>query len=528
MAATIEQTANPDYFLVSANGRLGDSPRSAVTEVARILEGAHGQQPGAGLVIHFHGGLNRRSYALEHIVPPLTLKYRQANAYPLFFVWESGVVEALVNNKDELSRDPAFRELVKKVTEWVLKKVSLSSDITFKGTEGQDIDDIYRLRQEFDQWFDGKTPAPPVPDSQVPSGPTPLNTRAAGITVDSLAEDIVDEMDDDPAFKKALQEAYNATLTDGQVQTRGQGSGQKAGIVLLSQKAQDELFSAPVAPDGATGAPGKERGIFTWIAIARFTATIVMAAIKRFHEGTDHGVYCTVVEEVLRHAYGDLLGAGIWNAMKKDTADSFATDPDACGTLVIAKLRELEKAGRTFRRITLVGHSTGAIYICNFLDAARAAGLTTPLRCIFLAPAVTCARFARAIERHRNDGLADFRMFAMHDERESADRMLGVVYTRSLLYFVSGLLEGDEVDGRFSGTIDMPIVGMERYFTSAAFHDDPHVSTVLQYLAEKPNRTVWAYAMGQAAGLNSDARKHGDFDNEPATLESVAAFIDEP
>lgn len=522
MAAVIEQ-ANADHFLVSANGRLGDSPRSAITEVARILEGAQASDPGGGLVIHFHGGLNSRPYALGNVVPPLTAKYQEANAYPLFFVWESSVVESLLNNKDELSRDPAFRELVKKVSEWVLKKVSLTGGISFKGAEGQDIDDIYRLRQEFDQWFDGKTPKPPVPDRQVPSGPSPLNTKAASISTESLAEDIVDEIDDDPGFKKAMQEAYNATLGDQQVATKGVGTRQKAAIMLLSDGAEDEMFGG--ASDEAHVV---EKGVFTWLAVARFVAKITIAVIKRFRGGTDHGVYCTVVEEVLRSAYGNLIGAGIWNQMKQDTADSFVAGPDVCGTLVVARLRELEQAGRTFKRITLVGHSTGAIYICNFLDAAKAAGLATPLRVVFLAPAVTYSRFAKAIAQHRNAGLADFRMYAMHDDRESADRMLGVVYTRSLLYFVSGLLEGEAQDGKFTSICDMPVVGMERYLTSAASRDNPDVKTVLDYLSDKPRRMVWSYSMGQALGLNSDSRKHGDFDNDPATLESVLAFINEP
>jgi len=526
MADYIEQAANADHFLVSASGRLGKSPLSAITEVSRILDGAQKQHPAEGLVMHFHGGLISRPYALENIVPALTFKYRQAKTYPLFFVWESGLVESLVNNKDELGRDPAFRELVKKVTEWVLKKVSLNPDITFKGAEGQDIDDIYRLRHEFNQWFDGKTPAPPVPDGQVPSGPSLLNTKAASIGVDSLTQDILDEIDDDPAFKRVMQEAYNATLQGQQVTTRGQGSKNKAAILLLSEEARDAMFSTD--GDNLDQVVGKEKGVFTFLAIAHFTAKIVIAAIKRFRNGTDHGVYCTVVEEVLRSAYGNLLGAGIWNGMKKDTVDSFEQGLDPCGTLVVAKLRALEQAGCAFKRITLVGHSTGAIYICNFLDAAKAAGLVTPLRIVFLAPAVTCARFAQSIAQHQNEALADFRMFAMRDERESADRMLGVVYTRSLLYFVAGLLEGEATDGGFSSICDMPLVGMERYLTNAASRDNPDVRAVLDYLGQKPNRTVWSYVMGQAPGLNSDSRKHGDFDNDTATLDSVAAFISEP
>src|SRR4051812_28820550 len=101
---------NKDNYLVSANGQLGNPPQSAATEVARILDLAMQQAPENGLVLHMHGGLVNREYALNNITAPLTVRYAQASAYPLFFVWESGFKEAVLNNKSDLLKDPAFRE----------------------------------------------------------------------------------------------------------------------------------------------------------------------------------------------------------------------------------------------------------------------------------------------------------------------------------------------------------------------------------------------------------------------------------
>lgn len=518
---------NPDYYLVSASGRFGESPLSSSSEVNRILDKALLQNLPNGFVLHFHGGLVSRSYALENIVGPLTKTYLDAKAYPLFFVWESGFVEALVNNKGELAQDPAFRELVKKVSEWVLKKVSLNDAISFKGAAGQDIDDVYKFRREYDEWFDGKDPAPPVPEGYIPSGPNALTTKGATITVDKLAQEIELYINDDPSFKRAMSEAYNASIPDAQVATKGAGSKKKSANLLLSSEALDEMFGAGEgnAAPGLAQSKVQTRGLFAWAAVARFVAKIVIAVVRRFHAGSDHGMYCTIVEEVLRSAYGNLIGAGVWNQMKNDTLDSFGNGADFCGSAVVNQLKKLEDDGKRFPRITLVGHSTGAIYICNFLDAAEKAGLQTPIRVVFLAPAVTYRRFSVALKAHEKKGLADFRMFAMQDDRESADRMLGILYTRSLLYFVSGLVEGDVVDGNFASIIDMPLVGMARYFLGASFQDNPDVKAVHAFLAADPARTVWSRAMGQEPGFNSDARKHGDFDNDVPTLESVAAFI---
>ncbi|MFJ3448590.1 hypothetical protein ACIPM0_10250 [Pseudomonas sichuanensis] len=513
-------TAVPDkaHYLISANGLLGTAPLSEPGQVQIILQEALKQAPKHGLVLHFHGGLVSRDYALSNIVAPLTSVYQASKAYPLFFVWESGFKEAIWNNKADLLQDPALRELIKKVSEWVLKKFSADGKTGFPG--GLDA-----FRQAYDQWFNGNNQAPPVDQSSVqPDVTGSPATKAALPSEGNLAQEINQGLANDAAFKKALAEAYNASIPPAQVATKGAAESRaKAQVLFLSEAAIDEMFQ-PAAPQPSGQI--KTRGMLTWLTVARFAAKVVIAVIRRYRAKSDHGLYCTVVEEVLRHAVrGDLIGAAVWNQMKKDTQDSFGPSAEACGRAVVQALITSQNANQSLPQLTLVGHSTGAIYICNFLDQAKALGLKMPIRVVFLAPAITCARFAQAVQAHGSDRLKTFRMFAMRDSRESQDQMLKPLYTRSLLYFVSGLLEGNAVDGGWDSVIDMPLVGMERFLMDTRFTGLEPVKAVHTFLNHDPHRTVWSPSIGQQVGFNSDSAKHGDFDNDPSTLQSVQAFI---
>ena len=73
--------------------------------------------------------------------------------------------------------------------------------------------------------------------------------------------------------------------------------------------------------------------------------------------------------------------------------------------------------------------------------------------------------------------------------------------------------------------LDTPIVGMEHFYRHQVFDADADVQQVLAFLNARPNRVVWSQAQDQPAGLNSDASKHGDFDNDPATLKFLQALI---
>jgi hypothetical protein len=119
------------------------------------------------------------------------------------------------------------------------------------------------------------------------------------------------------------------------------------------------------------------------------------------------------------------------------------------------------------------------------------------------------------------------RLFGMEDKVELKDAMaqggLGpfarLVYPHSLLYFVSGLLENEEEDKP-----DHPILGMQRFHNLKDVFDAenyPEVEKARKFFGSVPARcAVWSVAKGEK-GFSTEAKAHGDFDNDKATLASV-------
>ena len=135
---------------------------------------------------------------------------------------------------------------------------------------------------------------------------------------------------------------------------------------------------------------------------------------------------------------------------------------------------------------------------------------------LLLAPAITIDDFEHRIQAHA-DRFAVFRMFVMNDELECHDRLVPGVYPRSLLYFVSGTLESQA---------DTPLLGLRRHSCGQRPYDDYRFASLQRYLAEEEDRLVLSKTSDEAGdGLRSVAARHGDFDDDPVTLESLQAII---
>jgi hypothetical protein len=226
--------------------------------------------------------------------------------------------------------------------------------------------------------------------------------------------------------------------------------------------------------------------------------------------------------------------------MKQNCDDAFFPDENRAGTAMLKRIGAELDGGRKLKRITLVGHSTGAIYICEWLKAANAV-LANEVKfdVVFLAPAVTYARFGATLKQF-GDRIRSFRMFAMHDQLERNDQVWGddltgkqdwrrFIYPSSLLYLVSGILESREApDADPVDEPDMPLVGMQRYFTGSGIYgakDFPEVVQVRTWLAAHANSLVWSVADGVGDGLNCKCNDHGGFDNETNTLASLRHIV---
>ena len=235
--------------------------------------------------------------------------------------------------------------------------------------------------------------------------------------------------------------------------------------------------------------------------------------MKRYTQGRQHGLYSTVVEEVLRTLYLDNVGVLAWEMMKKDTGDAFENDVTQYGgTAFVAELKRFWSPGQ---RVTLVGHSTGAIYIGELLEHAdRVLPEEAKFDVIFLAPACTFSFINERLPlfERRVDNI---RVFALQDDIERDYWEVPFFYKGSLLYMVSGLFEADEVD--------MPLVGMQRYYQGepGGPYDRESVNRVNNYLID---HCIWSVA-NHGPGKKSSSKKHGDFDNDTQTKESLTEIL---
>jgi len=489
--------ARQDHVIHLANGRLSpDTPRSRVTQMAqRAVAGGH-------IVIHFHGGLVPLESGMR-IVDRLLPRYQVAGADPLFFVWESGLIETLTNNFTEIAREQLFRLLWKRVAAIVQRKLGQSN--ADRAASVLPAADPTPLERAIDEALDrGELGALVGGEPAIGPGLAELGD------FERLA--LENELLMDAQLTLEAQQVTNGLRDPARVaaeltsrSARVQGSSR----TLLDPRALDRLVERP--------APG-QRGLLSTAKLVQGIVAVAGRVISRFVSGRQHGFHATVVEEILRELYLANVGEFVWDLMKQDTADAFGDDGSACGgTALLESLAQLIDPAAP-PRITLVGHSTGAIYISRFIDKAVSV-LPDSQRfgVVFLAPAAKFEVTAETLRRHggRIDG---FRMFTMSDDFERKDQLVKVLYPHSLLYFISGVLEGD---------CDVPVVGMARYYDDGHFPDGDFadVAVVRAYVEADASRVVWSVSEAGPEGERSAAEHHGDFDDEARTLRSLEHIL---
>jgi hypothetical protein len=484
------------------NGELAaDTPLAKVQAIAQAATRHTG--PG-GIVLHFHGGLVSYNAGLE-IADFLTPHYEGAQAYPVFFVWESGLLETLGNNLGEIAREAFFLKLWKKIAEIALRRFRQSPGE--RAATALPTLDAASLDAAIDEAVArGDVAGLVASEPSIPVGLEELTDTERAMVENELMLDT--------ELMREVQQISRELRDPAAVQDeirRGMQRVQGSTRTLMDWQALDRLVERSTP---------QQRGLISAAKLIKAVVMVVVKVIARFARGRDHGFHATVVEEILRELYLANAGGVVWNLMKKDTADAFQSDGQVYGgTAFLEALRDAIDADRP-PRITLIGHSTGAVFISEFLDKSAA---TLPLRVRFdvvlLAPASRFEKTAATLDKHAAR-IAGFRMFAMQDAVERDDCLVPVLYPSSLLYFISGVLEGGD---------DVPLVGMQRFFDRAHFPDAafPAVRTVRDYVTALPSRAVWSVTGDAApAGQRSASRHHTDFDNDDLTLASVEHILE--
>ncbi|WP_420225915.1 hypothetical protein [Pigmentiphaga litoralis] len=484
-----------DHVVHSRNGVLGDGVTSLI-DAERIAEQAYRTTLAGGIVWHTHGGLVDRQTATA-IATRLSDTYESAGTYPIFSVWESGFYETIRNNLQDVLQDKVFRELFKKVSEWVLKKGS--SSIATKGFGGSVAE--RQLRSDLDDWFDGKSSINPFINESPPADTVP---RDLGFDQIELSSAIASELEMDDSFQATIAGLAITTNRVTLDKARSLGVEPVAVNCKIDKQALDDLLAEN---------PQSTRGGISWLSVATFIAKVVIAVLRRYQQDKDHGAYTTIVEEVLRAAYLDRAGIFIWNQMKRDASIDSFNNPGGAGEHILQTWRKLADSGEIPPKITLVAHSTGAIFVNALI--ARSAELLPHLTydVIMLAPACTSFDFATMYTAHSSK-INRFRIFGMSDELERKDQLIPIIYPRSLLYFVCGVVESE---------VDIPLLGMQRHLSISLNDNAPYLTNIREILSDQGN-AVWSVSETND-GHRSGSVSHGDFDNDATTLASVVHII---
>ena len=502
------------YIHTGKDGILEDTTDDDVRALVADLKNA------SKLLVHLHGGLISKDAALEK-AERLVPVYQAAGARPVFMVWESGFLETISNNLHEINNEKIFSFIVKRVLKYAVGKLT---NIGGSKASGQlPLPKDIEVSKEFNKRLNEK------PDGEVPYG----NFKPEGL--DELTERerkrFEDSLATDPEFQNEVQAIVDTAKPEETEST-------SKGVTTKRRKSTSTLMSPEVVDELVTDAAEKEgKGIFSSAAMVLKAGQILWRVIDRFRHGRDHGLYATVVEEVLREFYVANIGSAIWGMMKKDTEDTFANvgqQPARAGWFFVQELGKLMKEGHR-PEVSVVAHSAGAVYASHLLAHLAWArdDQNHPLpddfrlkNLIFLAPACSFTLFDRALVGHRQSPLFEhFRMFSLSDELEAGYWEIPAVYPRSLLYFVSGVVEQE--NGKSAE--DLPLLGMQRYFTTAETYQQPDIERVRQLLVLAPDKRseVWAEE-NRGQGLWSDAVTHGSFDSteeRKKTIESIQHIL---
>jgi hypothetical protein len=478
---------NTLHQMLLADGRFAGTTRD---ELEASFEAFAASPQQGTLAIHFHGGLVPEKSGRQ-VAERLLAPYRDdGGAWPIFPVWRSGPLETIRYNWDEILKEDVFPLLVERVTRFVLGK--LGQDEADKGARVE-LPLLADIRAEIDTAADQEEEpfTEREPDTERLDGALPTNER---LQFERMLED-------DATFRRAADRLVRP-------------DGPRLVSVLQAE--------ADLARAEATSG---DKAIVSTTMLVTAATRILSRALRRLARGRGHGIYTTVIEETARELKGDLVGGILWTNMKRDCADAFAGPAETHGGTALLDAIAGQWAQGHRHRVVLIGHSTGAVWIAEMLKAAARMGdLPAELRfeIILLAPACTFTLLDEALSI-APARVAAFRTFAMKEPWERRDRLVRPVpflYPRSLLYFVSGVVEE---------AVDMPLVGMQRYHFGTPPYDPermPAIASLQKRVSGFEAPWVWSRTEGSLpSGQASLATHHGDFDNDAATIGSIVHLL---
>jgi hypothetical protein len=524
-------------YCTSAQGVFDDTTPSQMSDAMNSYRSVCDSK---SLALFFHGGLVDKASGMataQQLFGPYSFLGTPApqqgitadtwgNAYPYFVVWESGLLETLKNNLPQIIGEAIFRRVSDIVGQKALSIINSSA------TQPPEVAMAQR--------------APTLSVNPMSSvAPTPVATQA---DIDEVQRAVERDPIINAEKRRIAQTARDVVSALTESLKSPTRTVQTSPVTLLSP----EIVNAIVGEESVRKHVESQQledfvSPIDLGSIALGAGKILIRIVQRYATRRNHNFHNTVVEEILRQYYLANIGASIWGEMKRSSADAFGADPNKfVGTRMIQELLKLYDSGPKGQqaRVTLIGHSAGAIYIANFLaamnQALQAKNYTVPIQfdVIFMAPAIRIDSFSESLTKY-NHLIRNSRIFAMHDTLEAAEILIQIenppnttinpilaqIYTSSLLYFIAGVLEDDDDD--------TPLLGMERYlmgtdpFIPGAF---PTIDQVKAFMA-RPGAS-WVYSdtgtllPQPPLGMRSQSHHHGGFPIENGQVPGTGGTLE--
>jgi hypothetical protein len=485
--------AAPSHSIVLNAGRFdkeqGSSPERFKDFIAQLQAA-----PPERIVLYFHGGLVDLASG-RAAAAALAPKFQEVGATSIFVIWRSGWDEVVVQNLRAIFDEGIFKRILRRVTQAVKGKIdNTAADGTTKSVGGLPMMREDKIQAELTKAGAGE----PLFGDDVPPGIPDL----------TLAEEeqIRQQVEADLQLQTMAAQIANGRMQASEAQSKS----------VTAQGSTETLMSPDILDEIAPARPGA-KSVFSMVLLAKHVIVVVASVISRLRGNRDHGLYLTIVEEILREFYVRNVGKFLWDGMKEEIDQAFEAASDCGGKALIDGLQTLWANG-VRPKISLVGHSAGAIYVTRLLGEMAKAKLPPDLKVdvVFVAPACTFRLFKQML-KNAGDRIAGMRLFGMGDGHERKNALVPVVYPSSLLYFVSGVIEDEP---------DMPLLGMQRYYEAPydapGFEDLDEVKKFR--LLTLQHAYAWADTTG-ADGVNCDMTTHGGWAGAPQTLSSVLYLI---
>lgn len=480
-AQSESQFSQLNYINISRKGTFEDTgdEQTLPGDVDKIFE--HIRTNGIEqILLHFHGGLISENRGMKSAKNFYANFQDQEKLLPVSFVWETGFLETLPETiRRLLQTDDLLRELIKRVAKYLANRfgIDLTPDKTsLMASSIENYAGTFYLHEQKLSLFE-------------------VHQRLRdfeGISEENVYSKVNEEL---------LNSQEDKELTEEEI----------ARIEL----SEDQKFINPK---------------LLW-----HVAKIAGRCILRFLRKRDHGIWPTIIEESCREMKLDDFGTEIWGVMKEQAKAMWHSNAGLMGVKQYAGRYFLDKLKEHLAthelKVNVVGHSAGAVAVCEWLKAMKEDGGYNNMKfehIIYLAPACRCDLFKESVMKLNY--YKKFSMFTMHDGNESRDHLIPVpgleyLYTRSLLYLISGILEGKKFNDA-----DAYITGLHRHIRKYEPYDnEPLLTEISDFLmqpnAEKCRLVLSPTDSGAPEGRLSSAIHHGGFAQDKLVVSSIKKLL---